>query len=343
MKKTLINIPGLLLLGGLTCGLAAAEIAKYAGEFFSTGVGARALGMGGAFVAGGGDVTSGYWNPAGLTRVNYPEIAAMHSERFSGMVNYDYLGVAVPFRVTESFAISGIRLGVDDIPVTAIPRPDLRTDTTFTDENGNLAVNRPYIDHWVNDAEYAFFLSYARMTSAAFSYGVNAKILHKGVGEHSAWGFGFDIGMTWNPWKKVMLGVNLQDVTTTILAWNTGTKELISPTLKTGVAYPFHFSLANTKLLLAADVDTRFENREFASQMSAGPVSFDFRVGGELLVYNAVALRLGRDDLGYLTAGAGLCLPRLDVDYSFMNHTDLKETHRISLRLRLEENKFARK
>ena len=31
-----------------------------------TGVGGRALGMGGAYVAIGDDVTSIYWNPAGL-------------------------------------------------------------------------------------------------------------------------------------------------------------------------------------------------------------------------------------------------------------------------------------
>ncbi len=42
-------------------------------------------------------------------------------------------------------------------------------------------------------------------------------------------------------------------------------------------------------------------------------------------------------------AGAGIVLPNLDVDYAFMNHKDLQETHRISLRVRLEENAFARK
>ena len=48
-------------------------IAKYAGEFMALGVGGRALGMGGAFVAVANDVTSGYYNPAGLANLNYPQ------------------------------------------------------------------------------------------------------------------------------------------------------------------------------------------------------------------------------------------------------------------------------
>jgi hypothetical protein len=320
-----------------------ASVAKYAGEFMSTGVGARALGMGGAYVAGSGDATYGYWNPAGLARLTYPDLAAMHSERFAGVVNYDYASLAVPFRKTEGLAFSVIRLGVDDIPFSAIPRPDLREDTTFTDESGNLHVNRPYIDHYVSDAEYAFYLSYGKQHNRKMAFGANAKFVHKGVGDNSAWGIGFDIGALWNPWHQLKVGANIQDVTTTLLAWDTGTTELISPTFKAGVSYPFMLPFIKSRLLVAGDVDTRFEGREFASQLHVGLVSMDFRLGAELNFRNIIALRLGRDDLGYFTAGAGLILPRLNIDYAFMNHTDLKETHRVSLRIRIEEERFKRK
>jgi hypothetical protein len=320
-----------------------AEVAKYAGEFISTGVGARALGMGGAYVARGGDVTYGFWNPAGLSQINYPEIAAMHSERFAGVVNYDYLAFALPFRKNESLALSVIRLGIDDIPISAIPRADLGTDDTYTDENGNIKVNRPYVDRYVSDAEYAFYLSYAKNLGATFSYGVNAKFLRKGVGENTAWGIGFDFGVLWRPWRQLMIGANFQDVTTTLLAWDTGRKELISPTLKTGVAYPFDIPFLKSRLLIAGDVDTRFEGREEAAQFNAGAASFDLRLGCELLFRDVIALRLGRDDLGNMTAGAGIVLPRLDVDYAFAQHSVLKNTHRISLRVRLEEERFMRK
>ena len=309
------------------------EIAKYAGEFLSTGAGARALGMGGAHVAIGGDATFGYWNPAGLTAINYPEITAMHSRRFGGVVNYDYAGFALPFRAKESLALNIIRLAVDDIPIPVL-------------QNQNLELseyNRPYVDRYVSDAEYAAFLSYAKKRSDSFSYGANVKFIRKGVGDNSAWGIGFDIGVLWNPAGKLMVGANLQDITTTILAWDTGTKELISPTFKTGLAYPFHFKFIKSDLLLAADTDIRAEGREFSAQMNIGPISIDPRIGAELLVRNVVALRLGRDDIGSLTAGAGIKLPRLDLDYAFLSHDELDTTHRISLRLRIEEEKFFRK
>ncbi|MEK9136891.1 MAG: UPF0164 family protein, partial [Bacteroidota bacterium] len=70
--------------------VAGTGVAKYAGEFISLGVGGRALGMGGAFVALANDVTAGYWNPAGLSHIYYPQFTLMHDEQFGSLVNYDY-------------------------------------------------------------------------------------------------------------------------------------------------------------------------------------------------------------------------------------------------------------
>src|SRR5690554_7199722 len=68
---------------------------KYSNEFLQIGVGARSLGMGNAMVAGVNDVTSVYWNPAGLTGVeNKLDVSLMHSEYFAGIAKYDYIGLA---------------------------------------------------------------------------------------------------------------------------------------------------------------------------------------------------------------------------------------------------------
>ncbi|MFO8182561.1 MAG: hypothetical protein R6U39_00170, partial [Candidatus Aegiribacteria sp.] len=68
-----------------------AGAAKYAGEFLSIGAGARGLGMGSAFCAVADDVSAGYWNSAGLHLVKDQQAQFMHSERFGGLVKYDYL------------------------------------------------------------------------------------------------------------------------------------------------------------------------------------------------------------------------------------------------------------
>ncbi|MFW6348068.1 MAG: hypothetical protein ACOC2C_05605, partial [Cyclonatronaceae bacterium] len=89
---------------------------SYGNDFMSVGSGARALGMGSAQVGITGDVTSAYWNPAGLARVEDIEAAYMHSERFGGIVGYDYGGVALRLPGSEGrLAVSFFRQGVDNI------------------------------------------------------------------------------------------------------------------------------------------------------------------------------------------------------------------------------------
>ena len=70
-----------------------AQIAKYSNEFLAIGVGAHALGMSNSRVASVNDVTSGYFNPAGLANLSQgikTQGALMHSEYFAGIAKYDY-------------------------------------------------------------------------------------------------------------------------------------------------------------------------------------------------------------------------------------------------------------
>ena len=48
-----------------------------AGAFLRYGIGARAMGMGGAFVAVSDDASGLYWNPAGLVGAQRLEISSM--------------------------------------------------------------------------------------------------------------------------------------------------------------------------------------------------------------------------------------------------------------------------
>ena len=68
LKKFLIIISACLFF--FTSLNAQTVFGKYAGEFMAIGVGGRPLGMGGAFTGIANDVTSGYYNPAGLANVN---------------------------------------------------------------------------------------------------------------------------------------------------------------------------------------------------------------------------------------------------------------------------------
>ena len=321
----------------------AASKAKYAGEFIAIGVGGRALGLGGAYSALANDITAGYWNPAGLSSLMYPQVSLMHDERFAGLVNYDYGAVAIPFGTVTTLAFSVIRLGVDNIPNTQNAGIDADGNPLPPDQWQNFdRLDLSRITYF-NSADWAFYLSYAKKVKENFSYGANLKIIRREMGHSSATGIGFDAAVKYLPYNNVALGVNLQDVTTTLVAWSNGTNQLITPTLKLGSVY--FIDALSGRFAPALDVDVRFENRKYSSNAHLGSMSFDFHGGLEFDFKNIVALRAGYSDIGSLNFGAGIHLPKFDIDYSFAKFDkddQLGNTHRISLTFTLQADQFKR-
>jgi hypothetical protein len=337
MKKLIFSLVSFVLVSSVFS--QGVSVGKYSGEFLAIGVGGRALGMGSAFVAIANDVSAGFWNPAGLTRLDYPQAMLMHDERFAGLVNYNYGAVAIPYKSDMTVAFSVIRLGVDGIPDTR---------NALVDLNGNLNLDDNEILDYTkitefNYADWAFMFSFAKKYNDKISYGANLKVIKRDIAEFGAWGIGFDIGAIYSPMDNLFLGANLQDVTTTIVAWDNGTTQLISPTLKVGAAY--QLKILNGTFIPAFDADVRFENRKFASMANIGPVSFDFHSGLEYTYDNLISIRLGYNDVKQFTFGAGIILPKLNIDYSFVKFDrqgELGNTHRISLMLTLQEPKYQR-
>ena len=319
-------------------------IAKYAGEFMSLGVGGRAIGMGGAFTAVANDATAGYYNPAGLANLNYPQITLMHAEQFGALVNYDYGAIVIPYDTDMSFALSAFRIGIDGIHDTRNALYDANGDGIIDIRDDRLDYNK--ITEFSNQ-DWAFYLSFAKKYSENFYWGVNAKVIRRSIAEASATGIGFDIGAFYSPFDNFYLGANLQDATTTLIAWSTGRNELVSPTLKIGTSY-FLTEFLGGYLLPALDFDLRFENRRFASQFNIGPISFDMHAGLEYSFRNLIYVRGGYNDVKQFTIGAGVKLPKLNIDYSFARFSQseierLPDSHRISVLLTLEEPRFLRK
>ncbi|MGH2575346.1 MAG: PorV/PorQ family protein [Ignavibacteria bacterium] len=314
---------------------------KYSGEFLAIGVGGRPLGMGGAYVSLVNDVTAGYWNPGALARINYPQLSLMHDERFGNLINYDYGAVAIPFGPKVSLGISIIRLGVDNVGDTRQALIDLNSNG-YLDPGERLDYNKIT---FFNAADWAFFLTYSKKHNEKLSYGVNLKVISRSIAEGSAWGIGFDIGAIYSPFSNFRVGANLQDISTTLLAWNTGKREFITPTAKVGSSYDIEV-FKTGRLTPALDFDVRFENRKFASLANLGPVSFDVHAGLEYGFKDLFAVRVGYNDVKQLTFGAGIKLPKLNLDYSFAKFDrddQLGNTHRISVMFTLEDEKFRRK
>ncbi|MCK4548741.1 MAG: PorV/PorQ family protein [Candidatus Krumholzibacteria bacterium] len=336
----------LLLIFSLATG-ASAE--KYAGEFMALGGGARAMSMGGAFIAVANDATTTYWNPAGiadfssfLTTPGSWEMSLMHSERFGELIDYNYFSSAFPLKNGKSgWGVSLIHMGIDDIRI--VPMNDGMIDNSDGDDrfepwNGE-SLNFDYRNYPLESVnDLAVFLSYGQMMSWG-DVGATLKFIRNDqVTGVSSFGLGVDLGyLKRGLWRDLAVGVKLQDATGTFISWSTGKREFIYPAVKLGLAWPITIKSMNSVLVLAADSDFRFENRKWVSQYWIGSASADFHFGMELLIRNLVALR-GGNDMGRWTAGAGFLLKdftswefNLGIDYALLMHDFLDTTHRVSL------------
>ena len=187
------------------------RIAKYGADFLAGGVDARALGMGGAYVGLANEVSAGYWNPAGLHALSYPELSYMHVERFAGAVSFDYGAVAFPVTAQSTVGVSAFRSGVNDI---------VNTLAAWNPDRGQPLPDYESRISRFSAADWALFVSYSRQVSERLSVGVNFKGIHRSIGDFAdAWGYSMDIAARYRtgPYR---LGLVVRDLTTMLQSWS---------------------------------------------------------------------------------------------------------------------------
>lgn len=283
-------------------------IRKYSNEFLNIGVDAAALGMSNAVVAHTGDVNSGYWNPAGLIKLEDKQFSLMHANYFANIAQYNYAGFAMPIDDRSAIGASIIRFGVDDILNT----------TQLIDSQGNIDYNRISL---FSTADYALTVSYARsLPIDGLNYGVNAKVIHRKIGDFaSAWGFGFDLGLQYisddEDWK---FGIMLRDITTTYNTWTINeeefnkirdavpgenqdlpeTSEITLPKAQVGVAKKWIIRY-DYSLTAAANLNTRFTRTN--DIISTNAMSIDPALGFEFGYIELIYLRGGVGNFQQIT------------------------------------------
>jgi hypothetical protein len=343
MKKIGLLLFGVFLGNIIAFGQATAP--KYSNEFLNIGVGARALGMSNASTAITNDVTSAYWNPAGLIGLQKKyEVALMHSEYFAGIAKYDYAGFATPIDSQSVLALSVIRFSVDDIP-----------DTRFLyDANG--ALNYSNVKYFAA-SDYAFLLSYARKSNflPGLRLGANFKVIHRVVGSFAnSWGFGLDAGAQYEKkgWK---LGLMAKDITSTFNAWTINTSKFETVAVQTGNAIPNNsieitlprliFGIARnvqiTKkigVLASADLVNTFDGRRNVL-IKTKVFSIDPNIGMEINYQKIVYLRMGIGNIQKIkdfdnktftsvqpNFGIGVQINRFSVDYALTNISNTSQS-----------------
>ncbi|MFQ6042137.1 MAG: PorV/PorQ family protein [Candidatus Poribacteria bacterium] len=74
--------------------------------FNDIGVGARPLGLGGAFVAAADDGNAMRYNAGGLGYIDDIQLSLTYARHFSGLINYNYAGIVIPLGGVGSFGAS---------------------------------------------------------------------------------------------------------------------------------------------------------------------------------------------------------------------------------------------
>ncbi len=339
MCHKIVRTVWVLILSAVCFGLPSQVAAKkFAGEFMAMGGGARAMGMGGAFVAVADDASTLYWNPAGISGFEKRQALFMHSERFGDMVNYNFGAFVSPTSSLvsaereASFGFALIHLGVDDIIITNHLGMDIDVngDGIFQPDQGDrLMYDASSLPREGNN-DFALFSSFALNTSVGRVGGTLKLIYTDAVAGYSSTGIGLDLGYVRRDLlPRLDVGMKLQDITGTYLSWSTGTNEFIAPSVKLGVAYRILAPKLNASVLLAVDGDFFFEDRRGASQFWVEQFSTDVHFGAELLLQEKVMVRGGLD-AGNPTAGAGFRIGPIGLDYAYLHHDDFEATHRVS-------------
>ena len=150
------------------------KVATTAASFLEIGVGSRAIGMGGAFVAVADDATALYWNSAGIARLKKSEMVFIHTKWIAD-INYNYLGSAFPLGNAGVIGISITSLSTDEMLVRTVDMPE------GTGEKFGVG-------------DLAFGVAFARNLTDRFSIGVNTKYIQQKIWNMSATGFAMDIG-----------------------------------------------------------------------------------------------------------------------------------------------------
>mgnify|MGYP001564709097 FL=1 len=296
-----------------------ARAAKYAGDPFSLGVGARSLALGGATIAGPFDGTAAWWNPAGMEALHGRQISAMHAETFGSLLNHDFVGyVDSRDRVglVKAYGFYFYYLGGGGIRITAMDQ-----------------YNRPYVVREESHGDYVLAASIGLKPAVKWTVGISAKILYRDLGTETGKGLTLDAGVLFNPRDNVTLGIMATDVSSGFIRYSGKTfgggahTESIYPTLKPAFSIiKKHKDLSGQ---FSASGDLKFENLRGTAQYWSGSLSLDSHYGLEIS-WRGILFARGGFDVGRLTAGGGFDYRHVAIDFAWMHQDAFDETFSVS-------------
>ena len=275
------------------------KVGAAGGQFLKIGVGPRASAMGGAYGAVANDLTSIFWNPAGLADIEGVGAYFGYTSWFLGF-SHNFAAACLPLGEDFTAAVHFTNFTSDEIPITTMSTP--RGDGTY---------------YTVGDV--AFGLSFSGYLTEQFSFGITGKYVSNGFASMNADGIAFDIGTMYETGiQGIKLGFSIHNLSTKLQYQGQdlrSTKKLWTAMDASPRDVEYLSSDYNLPLIFRAGVASDIIKNDDHNLIGAvdfitySDVPEQFSLGAEYTWKDLVSLRggyiLGSDSFG-LSGGAGL-------------------------------------
>jgi hypothetical protein len=343
MKKTsLFLIIVILVSVCLSTHVSAQETNKKgtaAASFLRIPVGARGLGMGGAFVSMKDDPSGMYWNPSVLTSIQTNALMIDHARWLPG-IDFDFVGIVLPIQEMGTIGISTTILHTDAMEVTT---PDQQMGTGEMYTASSIAIG----------------VSYSRSLTDRFSIGGTFKYIRETIWDSYASGIAFDIGTIFEtPFEGIRLGASIANFGTKMQMTgdNLNVRVDIAPDQEgnnQSIVGKLNTDAFDLPLMMRIGISGEvFHSEEYRLTLSADAVNPNdnaqsANIGGEFgLLNERIVLRTGYRDLflgeSEFRPSFGVSLNNFEIvgsvlislDYVYQQYVHLGESNKFTLGIR---------
>ncbi|MBI5325416.1 MAG: PorV/PorQ family protein [Ignavibacteriae bacterium] len=301
-------------------------------QFLKIGVGGRANGMAGAFVAVANDLTSLYWNPAGLADLKSISANFSFTQWFAGF-DHSYGALSLPLGENFVSAVSITSFNSDKMTITTDERPEGAGQFTVSD--------------------VAIGASVAGYLTDQFSFGITFKYLSSSISNLSSGGIGFDVGTLYNTGiQGIKLGFAIQNLgtqqkysgqdlqTTRKLFEDLNAAPLDVQYLSSSYSIPLIFRAGATTDIINEEDNKLLVSADF---ITTSDIPEQFAIGAEYTWNQLISIRggylIGQNQFG-LSGGVGINYIgggfKGQLDYSISPTVNIGLINRISIGLSLD-------
>ncbi|HNQ43985.1 MAG TPA: PorV/PorQ family protein [Candidatus Cloacimonadota bacterium] len=309
-------------------------------QFLKLGVDARAIGMGEAYTAVTDDISSIYWNPAGLVPAYQNQVFFSHTN-WPANIMQEYVAGTYTNGVS-TFAAYGTVLHMDKLKLT--------DEDTFG-----------HTGEYFTNSSVALGLAYAQQFTNKFSAGGGVKYLRENLSEFSVNSFAVDLGSMYNTgWQNVKIGMALKNFGPDIryrvdddddssidedpydLFDNDGDGLIDEDGPELEVKIPMHFSLGISGDLMRTATSHWIASLQLDNvidRMETWNLGTEYKMGN---IFFRAGYQFAYDTNG-ISAGLGWQVPTslgiFNIDYAYTDmgylaENMLKSAHRVSLKMR---------